>query len=282
MARATLSVSVLGRDRSGVVAGFTAHIFATGGNIESLEEQVHRGFFTMSLVATYPDAADRDAIVAGLRALGERLKMEVRARWTTEKGARRYAALVTKEPHCLEALVATKLPGAKLALVVGNHDDLRPIAERAGVPFLHVPWGDRAKAESKLLAACDEHGVDFLVLARFMKILSPHFVWRFRNRIVNIHPSLLPSFPGANAYRQAYERGVRVVGVTAHFVTPGLDEGPILHQDAFRVGAKDDLATIVRKGRALESRVLVAALRLYLRKGLDVHWGRVWLEENGA
>lgn len=277
--RATLSVSVLGKDRSGVVAGFTSLLFDTGGNIESLEEQVHRGFFTMSLVATYPADVDRARVDRDLRALGERLRMEVRAKWTDPRARRRFAAFVTKEAHCLEALLSAKIPGAKLAVVIGNHVDLEPLAKRAGVPFVHVPWNDRARAEERVLAALDEHQVDFIVLARFMKILSPHFVWRWRNRILNIHPSLLPAFPGANAYRQAYERGVRVVGVTAHFVTPGLDEGPIVHQDAFRVKPTDDLAAIVAKGRALEAKVLVEAVRLYLRKRLDVHWGRVWLEE---
>jgi formyltetrahydrofolate deformylase len=114
------------------------------------------------------------------------------------------------------------------------------------------------------------------VLARFMKILSPNFVWRWKNKIINIHPSLLPAFPGANAYRQAYERGVKVIGVTAHFVTPNLDEGPIIAQEALRVKPREPLASIVRRGQALETKCVLRAVRTFLTRRLDVHWGRVY------
>jgi formyltetrahydrofolate deformylase len=109
-----------------------------------------------------------------------------------------------------------------------------------------------------------------------MKILSPNFVWRWKNKIINIHPSLLPAFPGANAYRQAYERGVKIIGVTAHFVTPHLDEGPIIAQEMFKVKSNESLAGIVRRGQALETKCVLAAVRAYLTKRLDVHWGRVY------
>ncbi len=114
------------------------------------------------------------------------------------------------------------------------------------------------------------------MLARFMKILSPNFVWRWKNKIINIHPSLLPAFPGANAYRQAYERGVKVIGVTAHFVTPNLDEGPIIAQEALRVKPREPLASIVRRGQALETKCVLRAVRTFLTRRLDVHWGRVY------
>ncbi len=109
-----------------------------------------------------------------------------------------------------------------------------------------------------------------------MKILSPNFVWRWKNKIINIHPSLLPAFPGANAYRQAYERGVKVVGVTAHFVTPNLDEGPIIAQESLRVKSNEPLAAIIKRGQALETKCLLSAVRAFLSRRLDVHWGRVY------
>jgi formyltetrahydrofolate deformylase len=109
-----------------------------------------------------------------------------------------------------------------------------------------------------------------------MKILSPNFVWRWKNKIINIHPSLLPAFPGANAYRQAYERGVKVVGVTAHFVTPNLDEGPIITQEALLVRSDESLASIVKRGQKLETKCVLRAVRAYVTKRLDVHWGRVY------
>ena len=139
-----------------------------------------------------------------------------------------------------------------------------------------MPWTSGERAEAKALKLLDKADVDLLVLARFMRILSPAFVWRFPNRIVNVHPSLLPAFPGASAYRQAWERGVRVAGATAHFVTPELDAGPILAQKSFAVQRDDPLDEIRRRGQEAESEVLVEALELCLKEDLDVHWGRVW------
>ena len=129
---------------------------------------------------------------------------------------------------------------AEPAVVVSNRRDLEPLAQAHGLPFVRVPWEDRQKAEQQALRVLDEHEVDFVVLARFMKILSPNFVWRFKNKIINIHPSLLPSFPGPQAYRQAYEQGVKIIGVSSHFVTMNLDEGPIIAQDCFAGAAGHD------------------------------------------
>ena len=124
-------------------------------------------------------------------------------------------------------------------------------------------------------AILDEFEADFVVLARFMKILSPNFVWRHKNKIINIHPSLLPSFPGAQAYRQAYEHGVKIIGVTAHFVSMHLDEGPIIAQECFKVTSGMSLKEIVERGQTLESKALTRAVKLFLDKRLDVYWGVV-------
>ena len=121
----------------------------------------------------------------------------------------------------------------------------------------------------------EAHDIDFIVLARFMKILSPNFVWRYKNKIINIHPSLLPSFPGAQAYRQAWEQGVKIVGVTAHFVTMHLDEGPIIAQGSLNVRSNMRLIDIIKAGRKLEAKILVRAVKLFLTKRLDVRWGVV-------
>ena len=193
-------------------------------------------------------------------------------------GPQRLALLVTKEAHVLEGLLA-KSPaalGAKPVVVIGNRPDLGTVARRNKLPFYHVPFLNRAKAEQEVLKLLEKHEVDFIVLARFMKILSPNFVWRWKNKIINIHPSLLPAFPGANAYRQAYERGVKVVGVTAHFVTPNLDEGPIIAQEVLRLRSNESLASIVKRGQALETKCVLRAVRAYVTKRLDVHWGRVY------
>ena len=149
------------------------------------------------------------------------------------------------------------------------------MARTHGVPFVIVPWEDRARAEERALRLLDERQIDFIVLARFMKILSPNFVWRYKNKIINIHPSLLPSFPGPQAYRQAYEQGVKIIGVTAHFVTMRLDEGPIIAQGAFHARPGWTMKDIVRAGQRLETNVLIKAVRLYLSRRLDVYWGVV-------
>ena len=126
-----------------------------------------------------------------------------------------------------------------------------------------------------MLEALDKYEVDFVVLARFMKILSPDFVWRYKNKIINIHPSLLPSFPGPQAYRQAYEHGVKIIGVTAHFVSMHLDEGPVIAQESFHVKPDWSLKQIVAEGQKREAKALIKAVTLYLTKRLDVYWGTV-------
>jgi formyltetrahydrofolate deformylase len=129
------------------------------------------------------------------------------------------------------------------------------------------------------LKIVEDFNVDLIVLARYMRVLSPNFVWRYPNRIINIHPSLLPAFPGAYAYVQAYERGAKIVGCTAHFVTDELDQGPIICQDAFSVLPSDTLESIKEKGRELEAKSLVKAIKLYLEDKLEVYWGRVQVSE---
>jgi formyltetrahydrofolate deformylase len=189
------------------------------------------------------------------------------------------AILVTREPHCfaeiLKAIRARQLKAAEPVVVISNHRELEPLAQKAGLPYVHIPWTDRATAENTALKILEEREVDFIVLARFMKILSPNFVWRYKNKIINIHPSLLPSFPGPQAYRQAYERGVKIIGVSAHFVTMQLDEGPIIAQGCFSVKPNATLKEITAAGQRIEARTLLKAVKLYLAKRLDVYWGVV-------
>jgi formyltetrahydrofolate deformylase len=274
------TITVIGRDKTGVIARVTSFLFAQKANIEALEEQVTRGQFSMTLQASWKaDLPPAPALEQGLAELARALQMEIRLRWTDPRRRQRLALLVTKESHCFESILAAASQGglrrAEPALVVGNRQDLAPLARRHRLPFRHVPWQDRAEAEARLLGLLEEHQIDFLVLARFMKILSPNVVWRYKNKIINIHPSLLPSFPGAQAYRQAYEHGVKIVGVTAHFVSMHLDEGPIIAQDCFHTRPDMSLKEIVERGQRLEARVLLKAVKLYLARRLDVYWGTV-------
>lgn len=273
------TVTVIGRDKTGVVARVTSFLFEQKANIEALEEQVTRGQFSMTLQASWKTADwHPDTINAGLERLAKDLQMEVKLRLLDPKRQQRAAILVTRETHCLAGLVAAFKQGrlnAEPALVISNRRDLEELAAQAKIPFVAITTPDRAEAEKQALQELDRHQIDFVILARFMRILSPNFVWRYKNKIINIHPSLLPSFPGAQAYRQAYERGVKIVGVTAHFVTMDLDEGPIIAQDSFRVRPNMSLKEIVAAGQALETKVLLKAVKLYLTKRLDVYWGIV-------
>lgn len=274
------TITVIGRDKTGVIARVTNFLFEQKANIEALEEQVTRGQFSMTLQASWKKSVfDSAPIEKGLAGLAAMLGMEIKLRFTEPNRRQRVALLVTKETHCFDTLMAAfkrgELRQAEPAIVIGNRTDLAPLASRHKLPFFHLPWQERSEAEAKLIQLLEEHHIDFVVLARFMKILSPNVVWRFKNKIINIHPSLLPSFPGAQAYRQAYEHGVKIVGVTSHFVSMHLDEGPIIAQDCFRTRPDMTLKEIVERGQRLEARVLLKAVKLYLAKRLDVYWGTV-------
>lgn len=274
------TLTVIGRDKTGVVARITNFLFEQRANIEALEEQVTRGQFSMTVQASWrEDQFNRQSISLGLSHLAKVLNMEIKLRYTEPKRRQRMALMVTKEPHCfntlLAALKAGSLRQAEPALVLSNRRDLESLSAKAGLPFVHIPWEDRLVAEKKALQVLEDQRIDFVVLARFMKILSPDFVWRYKNKIINIHPSLLPSFPGPQPYRQAYERGVKIIGVSAHFVTMHLDEGPIIAQGSFHVRPHMTLKEIVARGQKLESQTLLKAVKLYLAKRLDVYWGVV-------
>ncbi len=269
------TITVIGRDKTGVIAQVTAFLFEQHANIEALEEQVTRGQFSMTLQASWARSECSEASLrAGLEALAKRLGMEIKVRLTEPGRRQRFAIMVTKETHCFEALLAARLK-AEPALVIGNYATFGERAKQHQLPFAHVDWADRNTAEQEALRLLEAHEIDFVVLARFMKILSPNFVWRYKNKIINIHPSLLPSFPGPQAYRQAHESGVKIAGVTAHFVSMRLDEGPIIAQGAFPIQPGMSLKDLTAAGQKLEAKVLVKAVKLYLGKRLDVYWGVV-------
>ncbi|MDZ4741801.1 MAG: formyltetrahydrofolate deformylase [Verrucomicrobiota bacterium] len=275
------TITVIGKDKTGVIAKVTNFLFQTRANIEALEEQVNSGQFSMSLQASWTKAHfDESKLRAGFTDISRELQMEIRVRIVENNRRQRLAILVTKEPHCFEAIMASikaKTLKADPCVVIGNHELLKPLADKFKLPFHYVPFGkDRLAAEHKMIELVDQYNADFIALARFMKILSPQFVWRWKNKIINIHPSLLPAFPGASPYWQAFEKGVRIAGVTSHFVTTNLDEGPIIWQESFTVDPTDSLKEIKIKGQKLESKTLVKALQLYVNKRLDVHWGKVY------
>jgi formyltetrahydrofolate deformylase len=289
-------ITVIGEDDTGLIARITTLLFDRGINIEDLDQAVHDGVFRMTM---HVDAGDMDGTREELREdlddLGADLGLDVQVRFPGDRETRNLAVMVTKESHCLERLLEAHESGeidAEISAVIGNHDYLFPLAEDHGIPFYDIGDESGQPDEDWLLEILADHGVDLVVLARYMRILSPDVVFRYENRIINVHPSLLPAFPGAQAYRQAVENGVRVAGVTAHYVTTDLDQGPIIAQRAFSVPEEvyrgdpaEDMEAAVsaleRRGQPLEAEVLLEAVRMHLNDDVVVRRGRSHLR-NGA
>ena len=273
-------VSVLGKDQKGVVAQFATYMAERGINIQDIEQRVVRGFFVMDMLVDIKDLSiDLSELITGLLELGKKIDMEVRVHLHNEKRKKRIAILVSKEPHCLQQLVADfsagKLHG-DIAAVLANHPDLESITKQASLPFDHHKSDDVAKHFAWLGETLRKLNPDLIVLARYMRILPPEIVRAWPSRIINIHPSLLPYFPGAAPYKQAYESGVRVHGCTAHFVTEQLDEGPVIMQDVFHINVgTDTLEDVKEKGLELEAQVLSKAVQLFLDEELVVVEGKV-------
>lgn len=275
-----VEVTVIGKDRKGVVADITNFIFRNNGNIEQINQNVVRGLFGMQLEASFKKVQKED-IISGLKVLASKLSMEVKVHFEEPNRLRNVAIFVSKEPHCLIKLLAARQNleiKANIVVIVGSENTLENTAKEFNVPFSCVRHSDQNIAELEILKIVEEYNVDFIVLARYMRVLTPNFVWRYRNRIINIHPSLLPAFPGAYAYVQAYERGAKIVGCTAHFVTEDLDQGPIICQDSFHVLSDDTVETIRKRGQKSEADTLLHAVRLYLEGKLEVDWGRVYIK----
>jgi formyltetrahydrofolate deformylase len=276
-------ITVVGPDRKGVVADITNFIFKNTGNIEKINQNVIHGLFGMQLEASFAGGISRKQLDQGLKHLARKLSMEIKVHYQEPNRLQNVAILVSKESHCLIQLLDAKKKNkikANISVVIGSESTLRPIADEVSVSFHTVPHPDQTEAENRILKLIEQYNIDLIVLARYMRILTPNFVWRYPNRIINIHPSLLPAFPGAYAYIQAYERGAKIIGCTAHFVTEDLDQGPIIHQESFKVSTYDTLDTIKRKGQQLEADTLLEAVRLYLENKLEVYWGKVYIKED--
>lgn len=277
MDKTRVELTIVGRDHEGVVAGFTNFIFQNGGNIEKINQNVIKGLFGMYMEASFTKKFDIERFNAEAARIARGLKMEVNIHHELSK-RKRVAVLVTKEAHCLEAILDARSKGqlrGEIAVIIGTENALSKLARSAKIPFVVVDERDQAAAEEKIIAVAKKYNVDLIVLARYMRILSPNFVWRYPNRIINIHPSLLPAFPGAFAYVQAYERGAKIVGCTAHYVTEDLDQGPIIFQDAFAIDEDETLESLKKKGQKLEARTLLEAVKMHLDGRLEVYWGKV-------
>ena len=277
MKKTVIGITVVGKDREGIVAAFTNFVFENGGNIEKVNQNVIKGLFGMYLEVSFTKAVDVKKFDSGIQFLSKKEKMDVSTHHETNS-EKNIAILVTKEPHCMETILDAakkKLLQGSISVIIGTEKTLETIAKKAKIPFIVIEELNQEKAEEKIMEVCKKHEIDLIVLARYMKILSPNFVWRYPNRIINIHPSLLPAFPGALAYTQAYERGTKIVGVTSHYVTENLDQGPIIFQDSFKVDPNDTLEEIKSKGQKLEADTLLKAIKMHLENKLEVRWRKV-------
>jgi formyltetrahydrofolate deformylase len=277
-------ITVVGEDDTGLIANVTSLLFERGINIEDLDQAVREGVFRMTMhVDTSEMVCTEEKLREDADELGEELGVDIQVRFPAERETQTMAVLVTKESHCLEAIFeswANGDLGADVSVVIGNHPDLRPLAEKYDVPFHDIGDEKGNPDEDHLLDLLQEYEVDLVVLARYMRILSPDVVFRYENRIINVHPSLLPAFPGASAYMQAIEEGVRIAGVTAHYVTTDLDQGPIITQRAFNVPDDASEEDLQRIGQPLEAEALIEAIKLHLNDAVSVHRGRTTLRDD--
>jgi len=278
MKKTVVGITVVGKDKEGVVAAFTNFAFSKGGNIEKVNQNVIKGLFGMYLEVSFSKSIDVKKFDVEIQNLSKKEKMDVNTHHETNS-QKNIAILVTKEPLCLQTIIdnAKSLKG-KISVIIGTEKTLEPLAKKAKIPFVIVEEKNQEDAEEKIIQICKKYDIDLISLARYMRILSPNFVWRYPNRIINIHPSLLPAFPGALAYAQAYERGTKIVGVTSHYVTENLDQGPIIFQDSFKVDPNDTLEKIKMKGQKLEADTLLKAMKMHLENKLEVRWRKVHIK----
>ncbi len=278
MKKTVVGITVVGKDREGIVATFTNFAFSKGGNIEKVNQNVIKNLFGMYLEVSFSKKLDIKKFDIEIQNLAKKQKMDVNTHHETNL-EKNIAIFVTKEPLCLQTFIVNRksLKG-KISVIIGTEKSLEPIAKKAKIPFIAIEEKNQIKAEEEIIQICKKYNIDLITLARYMRILSPNFVWRYPNRIINIHPSLLPAFPGASAYAQAHERGTKIVGVTSHYVTENLDQGPIIFQDSFKVNPNDTLEKIKTKGQKLEANTLLKATKMHLENKLEVRWRKVHIK----
>jgi formyltetrahydrofolate deformylase len=264
-------------DQRGVVAAVAQFLADHDGNIVHAEQHVDsvEGVFFQRVEFELAGLSlSRDQIAAAFAPIAERFGMTVDLRFTDQP--QRLAILASKQPHCLYDLLTRWRTGelrADLQVVIDNHPDHADLCAHLGVPYVHLPVDpdDRVGQQRAVLQTLRDHDIDTIVLARYMQILPGFIVEAYPNRIINIHHSFLPAFIGANPYRQAYDRGVKLIGATAHYVTADLDEGPIIEQEVARATHRDDVPSLTRKGRDLETIVLARAVRAHLEHRVLVY-----------
>ncbi|MEO6889596.1 MAG: formyltetrahydrofolate deformylase [Ktedonobacteraceae bacterium] len=265
-------------DQPGIVAAVSRFIFEHHGNIIQSDQHstdYHDGQFFMRVSFAEDSFLLNEAeVVRAFTPLADAFRMDWSVHYSRQR--KRAAILVSRLDHCLTDLLwrwkSNELP-VDIPLIISNHPDLEPLARMYAIPYHHFPVRreHRRDDQQRMLDCLASQPLDFLVLARYMQILEPCVVQAYPQRVINIHHSFLPAFIGANPYLQAFERGVKIIGATAHYVTDSLDEGPIIAQDVIHCDHRDTAADLVRKGRDVVRRVLAEAVRLHTENRVLVH-----------
>lgn len=254
-------------DEKGIIRSVTNFISMNNGNIVDLDQHVdsEQKTFFMRVEWTLNDfGIQREKICAHFdSAVAQKYQMKYTVYYRDEKI--RMALMVSKMDHCFNDILSRYRSGewnVEIPLIISNHPDMEETANRFGIPYHHIPVTKQTKAEQekKQLQLLSDHKAEFVVLARYMQILSEDFIKNYPNRIINIHHSFLPAFPGAKPYHSAHERGVKIIGATSHYVTNELDAGPIIEQNTATISHKDRVEDLVRKGRDIEKVVLSRAI----------------------
>ncbi|MFH0345349.1 formyltetrahydrofolate deformylase [Bacillus vallismortis] len=265
-------------DQPGIVSAVSAFLFEHGANIIESNQYTtdpEGGRFFLRIEFDCADIREKkETLQEAFASVAENFDMT----WslTLASELKRVAIFVSKELHCLHELIWEWQTGnlmAEIAVVISNHEDARELVERLNIPFHYMKANKdiRAEVEKKQLELLEQYEIDVIVLARYMQILTPDFVSAHPNRIINIHHSFLPAFIGANPYKRAYERGVKLIGATSHYVTNDLDEGPIIEQDIERVDHRDNAEALKNIGRTIERSVLARAVKWHLEDRVIVH-----------
>ncbi len=268
-------------DQRGIISAVTDFISEYDGNILDLDEHVdreHKVFFmrvAWDLANFKLDQSELNTRFA--KSIAEKYRMNWQLHYNTDLP--KMAVFVSKLSHCLYDILGRYQSGewqVEIPLIISNHEHLKDVADLYQIPFYHIPITKDTKQQQELkqIELLREHKVELVVLARYMQILSNQFVDRFTNRIINIHHSFLPAFPGAKPYHSAYDRGVKIIGASSHYVTEHLDAGPIIEQDVVRISHKNEIPELVRKGKDLEKIVLSRAIYLHLKRKILVYKNR--------
>ncbi len=267
-------------DRPGIVSEVSHFLYENSGNIVDVDQHVDPGenqFFMRLEWEVAGFGISREDIAQAFAPLAEKFEMDWKLHFSDVKP--KVAIFVTRDNHCIYDLLSRQESGElpmEVPLIISNREDLKPAADRFGIPFHLFPITKETKQaqEKKEIDLLNDHGVETVVLARYMQILSSQMVDAFPNRIINIHHSFLPAFPGAKPYHSAWKRGVKIIGATSHYVTEDLDEGPIIAQGVTQVSHRDSVKDFIRKGRDLEQTVLSRGVWLHLKRRTLVHANR--------